>query len=303
MKLYYFKDPAGNFGDDLNLWLWRRLLPDIIDESEDEIFVGIGTLLNHRLPASPIKHIFGSGAGYGDPPSVDGKYIFHAVRGYETARVLGLPDKVVITDAAVLIRAIDYPRVEHKKFRFGFMPTGQSIRNYNWETICQELGFRYINCHWDVERILVEINQCETLLCEAMHGAIVADAMRIPWTPVCCTDDILAFKWQDWLSSVALPYLPLRITPLYDSERHLNVKSRLKNSLKRRLLEHRIWSPRWATPPPGDSGPAERQRALEELGAAALKSPFLSAEALIESLTERYIDLLSRFKSLHRAAR
>jgi succinoglycan biosynthesis protein ExoV len=32
MKLFYFKDPAGNFGDDLNLWLWPKVLPGILDE-------------------------------------------------------------------------------------------------------------------------------------------------------------------------------------------------------------------------------------------------------------------------------
>ena len=32
MKLYYYKAPLGNFGDDLNPWLWPRLLPDIFDD-------------------------------------------------------------------------------------------------------------------------------------------------------------------------------------------------------------------------------------------------------------------------------
>ncbi len=300
MKLYYFKDPYGNFGDDLNPWLWKRLLPDILDESEDEIFVGIGTLLNHRLPAFPIKHVFGSGLGYGSPPQVNEKYIFHAVRGYETARVLSLPQDLVITDAAVLIRTVDYPRANNKSFRFGFMPTGQSIRNYDWEAICRDLGFSYISCQWNAERILVEISRCDNLICEAMHGAIVADAMRIPWIPVCCNDDIFDFKWRDWLSSLALPYLPTRITSLYDIERNFDAKTRLKNSLKRSLQECGIWSLRWTAPPPRNSGPAERERATKELGAAALKSPFLSTDALIESHTGRYVGLVERLRSARR---
>ncbi len=65
MQLYYFKDRRGNFGDDLNPWLWRQLLPEVMQGSPDELFVGIGTLLNHRLPAAPLKHVFGSGHGYG----------------------------------------------------------------------------------------------------------------------------------------------------------------------------------------------------------------------------------------------
>lgn len=303
MKLYYFKDPSGNFGDDLNPWLWRQLLPDILDDREDEIFVGIGTLLNHRLPMLPIKHVFGSGFGYGNPPHINEKYIFHAVRGYETAKALNLPTESVITDAAVLIRAVDYPKAKEKSFRFGFMPTGQTIRNYDWEVICRELGFCYISCHWDVERILFEMSRCETMICEAMHGAIVADAMRIPWIPVCCNNDILAFKWRDWLSSLDMPYLPTQITPLYDIERDFDVNTRLKNALKRSLRKSGFWSRNWTAPPPRNSGPAEKERAREELRVAALKSPFLSSDALIDSHTARYLDLIQRLRyarSVHR---
>lgn len=27
MKLYYYRDDVFNFGDDLNAWLWPKLLP------------------------------------------------------------------------------------------------------------------------------------------------------------------------------------------------------------------------------------------------------------------------------------
>jgi succinoglycan biosynthesis protein ExoV len=101
MQLYYFKDRRGNFGDDLNPWLWRQLLPEVLQGSPDELFVGIGTLLNHRLPAAPLKHVFGSGHGYGRKPVIDSQWQFHAVRGFETARALGLPKETVITDAAI----------------------------------------------------------------------------------------------------------------------------------------------------------------------------------------------------------
>jgi hypothetical protein len=32
MKLYYFRDPIGNFGDDLNLALWDHFLPGLLDQ-------------------------------------------------------------------------------------------------------------------------------------------------------------------------------------------------------------------------------------------------------------------------------
>jgi succinoglycan biosynthesis protein ExoV len=74
MQLYYFKVHHGNFGDDLNPWLWPQLLPELMQGAGDELLVGIGTLLNHRLPAAPLKHVFGSGHGYGRKPVIDGQW-------------------------------------------------------------------------------------------------------------------------------------------------------------------------------------------------------------------------------------
>ena len=43
MKLHYFRSPHGNFGDDLNAWLWPELMPDVWDDGRDGItFVGAG---------------------------------------------------------------------------------------------------------------------------------------------------------------------------------------------------------------------------------------------------------------------
>ena len=39
-----------------------------------------------------------------------------------------------------------------------------------------------------------------------MHGAIVADTLRVPWIPVRTNPKILPFKWLDWCQSVKLPY-------------------------------------------------------------------------------------------------
>lgn len=296
VKLYYFKDPAGNFGDDLNPWLWRQLLPDFFDNDETEVFVGIGTLLNHRLPGTPRKHIFGSGYGYGEPPKIDDRFVIHAVRGYETARVLDIPRERVITDAAVLLRSVPLPPPSGITHKIGFIPHCQSSRYYEWEKVCEAVGLKYISAEWDVDRVLREMQSCEKLVCEAMHGAIAADTLRIPWIAVSCYDYISAFKWRDWLSTLNLPYEPITITSLYDIERNAPLGSRLKNSLKRGLHTAGLWSDRWTPAPRKRTGSRQFERAVEELRMASLSPALLSEDRLLDNHVERYLGLLEQLR-------
>jgi succinoglycan biosynthesis protein ExoV len=292
MQLYYFKDRWGNFGDDLNPWLWRQLLPEALQGDPDELLVGIGTLLNHRLSAAPLKHVFGSGYGYGRKPVIDGRWRFHAVRGYGTARALGLPKDTVITDAALLVRAVRGPRQVQATQRFGFIPHCHSHLWFDWSAVCNQLGFHHIDVRWDVERVMAEMSQCEVLICEAMHGAIVADALRIPWIPVSCYADTSDFKWCDWLSTVELPYAPTRVTSLFDAERRLNVRARLKNQVKRSLQGAGLWSARWTEPPPRRTGEAELHAALLQLEQASRGRTFLSSDAILQRHLQRYLEKL-----------
>ncbi|WP_153110276.1 polysaccharide pyruvyl transferase family protein [Propionivibrio limicola] len=296
MRLYYYKDPDGNFGDDLNPWLWPKLIGNILDDNNEEIFVGIGTLLNQRLPASPIKHIFGSGLGYGTRPTMDSHFIVHAVRGYETAKALDLDPGLVITDAAVLIRAISHPKADRKNFRHGLMPHSDSLRNFDWEDICKDTGIRYISCRWGVERVIQEISQCDVLLAEAMHGAIIADAIRVPWIPISCYGSVLDFKWRDWLSTLDIEYFPRRLPSIYAQDRNIDAYDRFKIHIKRGLKYCGIWSDRWTPPPPKHSSVAEIDRAKEALLSIADGQTFLSDERVLNSHTCRYLDLLENFK-------
>ena len=296
MKLYYFKAEHGNFGDDLNPWLWGKLLPGFFDEDDREIFVGIGTLLNHRLPQEPVKHVFGSGYGYGQPPDVRERFVIHAVRGFETARVLGIDRSRVITDAAVLLRTVPFRRATSTEFRFGFIPHQQSSRYFGWETLCAELGYHYICAEWDVEKVLFELSRCDVVICEAMHGAIAADTLRIPWVPVTCYSYISEFKWRDWLSTLSLPYDPVRITSIYDIERSFSTADRFRNSLKRSLKSAGVWSSDWTLPPRKRSREEEIRRALTELQSAARVEPLLSSDSILEGHVERYEELVRRLR-------
>ena len=257
--------------------------------------------MNDRLPRQPKKHIFGSGIGYGNPPWVDSNFIVHAVRGYDTARVLGLDSNVVITDSAVLIRAVDIARSKEVPNRIGFMPTGHSIQNNDWETVCKKLGFHYLSCHWSVEKTLLEMTSCSVLMTEAMHGAIVADALRIPWIPINCYGYTLDFKWKDWLSSVNMTYQPRLITPLYGPRSEVDTLTGLKHAVKRSLIRCGVWSDQWTLPPHQESNSAVKESVINELLSASKSPQFLSQDHLIESLTSRYLDLVQQFKCSHAA--
>lgn len=219
MKLFYYQSPSGlkNLGDDLNLWLWEKLIPGILDEDEDAIFVGIGTLLNNRLPKACQTVVMGSGVGYGSAlPNIDSSWKIYCLRGPLSAKALNLPEKLSIIDPAVLVR--NYYHINNKKrYKFGYMPHAVSSKHAgnSWEIICQDLGILYIDARWPIEKVLSAITEVEILIAEAMHGAIVADALRVPWIPV-QSRITLPFKWLDWSLSIGVDYKPGRIVSLYD---------------------------------------------------------------------------------------
>lgn len=221
MRLYYYKDPIGNFGDDLNPWLWPRLISNIFDVNNEIIFLGIGTLLNQkvdrRVPASAFKVVFGSGVGYGKGklPLIDNRWKFYCVRGPLSAYALSLDQKLAITDPAVLIKTIDLPK-ELKIFNLSFMPHHKSARGVNWKSCCEAANINYIDPSADIREVLSNINRSEVVVTEAMHGAIVADALRIPWIPIRFFDHILEFKWQDWCHSLKLEYKPITLNRYID---------------------------------------------------------------------------------------
>ena len=84
-----------------------------------------------------------------------------------------------------------------------------------WARVCEALGIHYIDPIEPPDSIIQDIGQTEIMICEAMHGAIVADALRVPWIPINSHESVLAFKWVDWLSTINVAFDPHRINCLY----------------------------------------------------------------------------------------
>lgn len=237
MKLHYWH--SANFGDALNVWLWPKLLPDFFDEDDSELLVGIGTLLNSHLPLEPRKLIFGSGVGYGTgTPCVDERWRVYCVRGPLSARALHLSDDVGIIDPAVLIRRFVGADTK-KRFRVSFMPHWESTIFLDWQDLCESNGIHFIDPLGSVEKTIGDIADSELIMAEAMHGAIVADALRVPWVPLAVYDQVLPFKWHDWCGSLGMEYHPVRLLPVFSSRWTLiHAIERLRCCRARRVFPH-----------------------------------------------------------------
>lgn len=224
MKLWYPAAPIGNFGDDLNLWLWPRLVPDLLDEDGRVLLVGIGTILNAGLPADPLKIVLGAGCGYARPPDPAGRWRFYAVRGPLTAAALRLPASVVATDPGSLVgELLGQPERVRDADQVTFMPHIVSpirARQCGWdlEQVTRASGLGYIRGDEDVDDVINAIRGSRLLITEAMHGAIVADALRVPWVPVRIFGQVLPFKWRDWCASLGLEYEPLGIDAMAETD-------------------------------------------------------------------------------------
>lgn len=299
MKLYYYKSLTGNFGDDLNPWLWPKLIPEIFDEDHSTLFVGIGTLLNHRIPKPPSKVIFGTGLGYGEKPSVDDRWHFYCVRGPKTAHELGLPADLAITDSAALVRTIVSP-ASNRDGGAAYMPHFSSCDHADWPAICQAAGLRFIDPGWPVEKVLDEIRRSSVLITEAMHGAIIADTLRVPWQAVSCYEHILDFKWLDWTSSLEMNYRPVKLYGVWDSERYLPLTGKLKNSIKRAAIRIGMGGA-MTEPPPPKSSPSEFDTLICSLANLAKSpDPQLSQDVVFNRALERLQTCLDKVRADYR---
>jgi|ERR1035437_569066 hypothetical protein len=69
LKVFYFVDgQTANFGDDLNRWLWSRLLGCSLEVDDGTLLLGIGTVISQALiPAAKKYIVLSSGVGYNAP--------------------------------------------------------------------------------------------------------------------------------------------------------------------------------------------------------------------------------------------
>jgi succinoglycan biosynthesis protein ExoV len=214
MQVYQLPHVNGNFGDELNHWLWHELLPGVFDDDPQVRFVGIGTILDRNLPRAPLTVVFGTGTGYAPPPDDlrPDRWRVYGVRGPLTARILGLPVDAALTDPAILLAS--HPGFRERPSRgVVFVPHWKSVRFGQWRQACAQAGIEFVDPCGDAREVIRRIAGARKVIAESMHAGIVADAFRVPWVPVLLSREVAPFKWADWAATVELPYRPLRLPP------------------------------------------------------------------------------------------
>lgn len=192
----YIKWPGNNFGDKLNDIIFPSLGIHRLVEYKKNIdipencYLGLGTIIGRRINKK-VK-VVGSGSGGGERPTVDLDYIF--VRGKLTCRYLGLDYSIGVGDTAYFLT--DYIRSKaatSKIHDIGIIPHHSTDVSILHDKVV-------ISPKLPIDEFIYQASQCKLLLCEAMHGAICADILRIPFSPVQLGITPSYFKWNDWAS-------------------------------------------------------------------------------------------------------
>lgn len=212
MRLVYYKAPTGNIGDDLNPWLWPMVFgAEAFSEEGETRFLGIGSIFADGYVKRGAKHVvFGAGvpSPFNRPDLSSAEIDIRFVRGPLSSRLS--KNAPWITDSAAIVPLFTERRAGAAGLRrTAFVPHFRTPDDLA-ERIAAELGLHLIRPALPPERFLEELTGCDEVVAEAMHGAILADAFRIPWKAVYVTTPYVSgwtsfFKWRDWLSSLGLP--------------------------------------------------------------------------------------------------
>ncbi|EPI4833650.1 MULTISPECIES: polysaccharide pyruvyl transferase family protein [Klebsiella pneumoniae complex] len=297
MKVFYYKSKNGNFGDDINSWLWDRLLPDFFDNDENTRLSGIGTIIDSYMPQARKWYVLSSGVGYGFPPSHFGKDNWNilCVRGPLSANILNLPPEKFITDGAAFLNKLPEFSPTSEKERKGiiFIPHHYAVHAGEWEKVCKLAGVEFVNPESDSKYVLNKIRNAKLVLADAMHAAIIADAFRVPWVPMVTSPQINTFKWLDWTSTIEQRYTPIvlgssslkemvRSKGLFlHGEKYYNNNCDVESSIKqfkiqRKIKSHTLW-------------PLYRKPASFLANRVAINAASL-VEKLDKSLNQKFID-------------
>lgn len=290
MILSYYKGETPNFGDELNSYIWPKILPnDFLDDDGADLLIGIGSILWDSWPSSSIKHVLGSGyGGYTKIPDVtDGQWNIVFVRGPRTAAAIGAGPEKAICDSAIFLKALELPFSGGGE-KVSFMPHFESINRGFWPEVCEMCGVNLIDPTGPVETILAAISSSKVLVTEAMHGAIVADILRVPWIAATPIHPVHRLKWSDWGDSLELNIRHQLLRPSSLLEQYVSVTGGRKfYSGRARSLRN---NPVFALP-----NQILRRKAAARLAELVQLEPQLSRDVVIDRAYDRAMVAMEGF--------
>ena len=307
MKIEYCRSKTYNFGDDLNPWLWPRLLNEELLSMDDGIYlIGIGTLLtanrlNVQLKKAKELVIFSSGTWDDGAPALRDTCKVYGVRGPRTAQRLGLSEDKVIGDGAYLLRSVELPDAQQTN-DIGFMPHHRSEQYIDWQPICDQLGIKFVSAVQPVDECLAQLRSCKRLITEAMHGAIVADAMRVPWTPVKFSPLFREDKWFDFAESMQLK-LEFHALPFVYQLSRPSLKS-IEKSARKMISRAFDIKPKWQELVVSGFGneSASTAELIDSLKQVILiNRTFLSRDDVVKSVSTRQYELVRQLEKDYKA--
>lgn len=298
MELIYHKNRYGNFGDDLNAWMWDKYFPGLFDGDPGIAFIGIGTLLGtgaaRATPLAKTRVVFGTGSGYSKVNKLDDSWDIRFVRGPKTAEAFGLDPSKAITDPAILTS--QFVDSQKKEFEVSFVPHHSSLAYGDWDDICARANINLIDPRDDGLKVIESINKSETVLAESMHGAIVADSLRVPWIPISTSHHILEFKWLDWAESMDLTIemsaAPRIVRPITS----YSINEQIKNYTK--IILHRLKLRRSDTIRPifgsSETDKTHAEKKLVEIYSTSEK--YLSKDSVFEARLNAVLEEVDKLK-------
>jgi succinoglycan biosynthesis protein ExoV len=160
------------------------------------------------------------------------------------------------------------------------------VPDFDWAGLCEQAGVHYISSTWSVDECLAQLEASELVITEAMHGAILADAYRVPWIPMRYGYRSFDFKWHDWCRSMGLSYEPVDLPNLLDAK--LEQAEFWGRVARRGLCSLRLGKEKWRR------APLRRSSAGEVAAAVSLIKRLssgdrarLSSDAAFESARQR----------------
>lgn len=294
VKLEYSRSTGkANFGDDLNDWLWEEIAPGLVDEDPSSILLGMGTIFSgwftRDLPKSVPKALLGSGGGKsgGVPDLADG-WVVYGVRGPLTAAYSGLPQQSILTDPAMTLHRLRTLATD--RAGVGFMPHIWSEGIWDWRKTAESVGLTYLSPSDDPHALIAKIGTLERLVTEAMHGAIVADALRTPWVPVQISPQFEPTKWADWAGSLNQPVIFDRLPELRASPQPLSRKG-FRGTIKGLAQGVGLSLPHVYRQPSRAWEISEAKSLLNDL--AFMRTPHLSGTDNLNAALDRFYTALS----------